>query len=485
MVNKDFYQIKKISRSNKKLEFLQSEKIDSNNLMQDSNWHEKPKCIDSNKKNPKLNLLFNNDDYYKIDSIKENNRSFLSLKENNNISEESDSDLSKSGCSVKIIKDNHEKYFKNDDKSNGNHKFIVDLNFLEINKIIRNKSNSYNNVNSGNKNSEDSENENVNKVSSIKDKNKNLIHNLINNQNHKSIFNSFLYNKFILEDYEENLFISESEKNEIKQNKVYNQAKSYLGQEENPEIKESKEINNSIDVTIRKKQKNGNKLEVKLELKVFDKIRFRQMKIIGQFNKGFIIAILEDEIFIIDQHAADEKFNYENLIKNAKVKKQPLLKPLLISNLSMAEKITAFEYKEIFRKLGFELNIDTNDHNKLYTYTIPTIYNYKFKNDDFSSIYKQVEIEKNKSDFSQLFEKDSEEKNNDNNIVNNENSKIKILLSEPVLHHIASKACRSSIMIGNSLDMKKMRNILFNLSTCLSPWNCPHGRPTMRFLKKI
>lgn len=38
---------------------------------------------------------------------------------------------------------------------------------------------------------------------------------------------------------------------------------------------------------------------------------FKRMKIIGQFNKGFIIALLDKELFIIDQHASDEKFNYE------------------------------------------------------------------------------------------------------------------------------------------------------------------------------
>jgi DNA mismatch repair protein PMS2 len=32
------------------------------------------------------------------------------------------------------------------------------------------------------------------------------------------------------------------------------------------------------------------------------------MKVLGQFNLGFIIARLEDDLFILDQHACDEKF---------------------------------------------------------------------------------------------------------------------------------------------------------------------------------
>ena len=34
------------------------------------------------------------------------------------------------------------------------------------------------------------------------------------------------------------------------------------------------------------------------------------MKIIGQFNLGFIIAELRGDLFILDQHACDEKYRY-------------------------------------------------------------------------------------------------------------------------------------------------------------------------------
>lgn len=47
---------------------------------------------------------------------------------------------------------------------------------------------------------------------------------------------------------------------------------------------------------------------------------------------------------------------------------------------------------------------------------------------------------------------------------------------------LAMRACRSSIMIGKTLDMRTMRRILDHLAELDSPWNCPHGRPTMRHL---
>lgn len=47
---------------------------------------------------------------------------------------------------------------------------------------------------------------------------------------------------------------------------------------------------------------------------------------------------------------------------------------------------------------------------------------------------------------------------------------------------LASRACRSSIMIGRALDAPAMRRILSRLAQLDAPWNCPHGRPTMRHL---
>ncbi len=46
----------------------------------------------------------------------------------------------------------------------------------------------------------------------------------------------------------------------------------------------------------------------------------------------------------------------------------------------------------------------------------------------------------------------------------------------------ASRACRMSIMIGRALTRAQMRKVVQNLAGIEQPWNCPHGRPTMRHL---
>lgn len=46
----------------------------------------------------------------------------------------------------------------------------------------------------------------------------------------------------------------------------------------------------------------------------------------------------------------------------------------------------------------------------------------------------------------------------------------------------AMRACRSSIMIGKALNEAKMREVVRHMGEMEKPWNCPHGRPTMRHL---
>lgn len=49
------------------------------------------------------------------------------------------------------------------------------------------------------------------------------------------------------------------------------------------------------------------------------------MEIIGQFNLGFIIAKLDSDLFIIDQHATDEKYNFETLQQTTVISNQKLV----------------------------------------------------------------------------------------------------------------------------------------------------------------
>lgn len=64
--------------------------------------------------------------------------------------------------------------------------------------------------------------------------------------------------------------------------------------------------------------------------RVISKDDFGSMEILGQFNKGFIIARLRkngmDDLFCVDQHASDEKFNFETLQRTTHIRAQALIK---------------------------------------------------------------------------------------------------------------------------------------------------------------
>lgn len=49
----------------------------------------------------------------------------------------------------------------------------------------------------------------------------------------------------------------------------------------------------------------------------------------------------------------------------------------------------------------------------------------------------------------------------------------------------ASRACRSAVMIGSALNPTEMRRLVSHMALMDQPWNCPHGRPTIRHLLSL
>lgn len=94
--------------------------------------------------------------------------------------------------------------------------------------------------------------------------------------------------------------------------------------------------------------------ELQAEIKKQD---FERMVIIGQFNLGFIIVRLDDNLFIVDQHATDEKFNFEDLQRTTILQSQKLVHPEKLELTAINEMIL-IENLEIFEMNGFGFKID-------------------------------------------------------------------------------------------------------------------------------
>ena len=83
---------------------------------------------------------------------------------------------------------------------------------------------------------------------------------------------------------------------------------------------------------------DNNSAETELR-KQLQKTDFAEMKIYGQFNLGFIITGLDDDLFIVDQHATDEKYNFETLQKTTVITSQKMVLPQKLELTSVNESI--------------------------------------------------------------------------------------------------------------------------------------------------
>ncbi|RKO89413.1 MutL C terminal dimerization domain-containing protein, partial [Blyttiomyces helicus] len=182
---------------------------------------------------------------------------------------------------------------------------------------------------------------------------------------------------------------------------------------------------------------------------------FAAMRVVGQFNLGFIIARLGADLFIVDQHASDEKYNYEELQRTMKIDPQRLIRPLQL-DLTAHEELLASEHLDILKKNGFDVSIDP---------TAPPTQRTKLLSVPHSGGGEPF----GKKDFEELLHKLGEDTG-------------ETVRCSRVSALIASKACRKSVMIGKALDAGQMRRILLHMGMMDQPWNCPHGRPTMRHL---
>ncbi|MED6155508.1 hypothetical protein PIB30_006016 [Stylosanthes scabra] len=199
----------------------------------------------------------------------------------------------------------------------------------------------------------------------------------------------------------------------------------------------------------------------------FKKEDFSRMKVIGQFNLGFIIAKLDQDLFIVDQHAADEKYNFERLSQSTILNQQPLLRPIKLE-LSPEEEIVASMHMDIIRKNGFTLIEDPNAPPgcRYKLKSIPFSKNITFGIEDVKELISTLSDDHGECDIVGSYKMDTSDS----------------LCPSRVRAMLASRACRSSIMIGDSLGRNEMEKILEHLAELRSPWNCPHGRPTMRHL---
>jgi len=177
--------------------------------------------------------------------------------------------------------------------------------------------------------------------------------------------------------------------------------------------------------------------------------KFPELRIIGQFNKTYILGEVYNELYLIDQHAAHEKVLFEKYKKeiiNSEVVSQILLIPTVIE-LSFDDYSYYIENEDIFNKTGFHI-IEFGEN----TISI-----------------KEVPIILGKPDIKNLF---NEILDNLKNMGTGETVEIKY-------NRIASLACKAAVKANNSLSDLEMNKLINDLRYIEEPFTCPHGRPTI------
>ncbi|XP_076650678.1 mismatch repair endonuclease PMS2 [Halictus rubicundus] len=212
-----------------------------------------------------------------------------------------------------------------------------------------------------------------------------------------------------------------------------------------------------------KAQMESNQSNAEDELKrELTKESFHKMEIIGQFNLGFIIARLNGDLFIIDQHATDEKYRFEKLNNETQLKTQKLIAPKSLSLSSLNETILV-EHLKTFEDNGFSFKINSEAEfgHRVDLTGIPVSGNWQFGQDDIEELIFLIR------------EGGIEDKEN------------RIYRPTRVRQMLASRACRSAVMIGTALNNNEMQKLITQMAQMENPWSCPHGRPTIRHLLSL
>ena len=203
------------------------------------------------------------------------------------------------------------------------------------------------------------------------------------------------------------------------------------------------------------KQEYDKKVEEKIKEELpFDieeeekKPKIKKMIPRGVVLMTYIVAENEDGMYLIDQHAAAERINYEKILKQ--MKEKPIIIDLLIPiklELRKDEFILAKERLSLLEEYGF--SSEEFGKNTIIVRSHPAW----IPEDKAEYIIRglvDLIIEKGEFDFDQF-----------------------------IWRMAATTACRMSVMANTYISPEDEEWILENIRYCDNPFTCPHGRPTI------
>ena len=177
------------------------------------------------------------------------------------------------------------------------------------------------------------------------------------------------------------------------------------------------------------------------------------LKVLAQIFKTYILSEADNKLYLIDQHAAAERYNYEKLqreFSDRKNYKKQMLIPLMF-DFSVEEAAEVRNNLEKFEELGIVFE-EFGDN----SYVV--------------------------REFPGWIEEDEEEmiKIIVEKVLNNNN----ITFNELRNDAIAMASCKMSIKANQILNEVEMNKVISDLYECKNPFTCPHGRPIITKMEK-
>ncbi|MBQ7536411.1 MAG: DNA mismatch repair endonuclease MutL [Stomatobaculum sp.] len=190
------------------------------------------------------------------------------------------------------------------------------------------------------------------------------------------------------------------------------------------------------------------------QLALFSQENRQSVRLVGEVFDTYWIAEWNDTMYLIDQHAAHEKVNYERFLaawKNQEVVSQSLMPPLIIT-LTAREEALVEQEKEVFSALGYEI-----EHFGGHEYAVRAV------PDILPSVMKDALLK-------DMIGSLSEETGSG--------------IPEMIIEKTASMSCKASIKGNQRISAEEAERLLDEMFRLEDPYNCPHGRPTVIRLTK-
>ncbi len=195
--------------------------------------------------------------------------------------------------------------------------------------------------------------------------------------------------------------------------------------------------------------------QLTLPVDLLSKDNRKEFTLIGQLFATYWLIEMEEQLFIIDQHAAHEKVLFERTMEKLRNREeiitQSIMPPMIVS-LTMREADCMKQHRSVFERLGFVI-------------------------EEFGGLeYKITEVP------ADLVSVDSKELLTE--VLNTLLSEREFKNADVLLEKVASLSCKAAVKGNHRMSEAEARQLISDMLTLENPYHCPHGRPTTISMSK-